>query len=220
MKTFKKSMLIVLIVMTFFVVASIGIFFMSYKTLYLSVVKTFAIQNNVDVPLVMAIIKAESKFDANAKSKANAIGLMQIKLETANYMLSLSGQAEITESELFDPQTNIELGTRYIKYLLDKFENVQVCICAYNAGETVVSAWLKDENYSSDGKTLKKIPFAETNTYLKKVMQNYRVYKNFLKVWFILIIIMLVYLTFFLFVVNLSFEDVLHLLNAKSKLKN
>lgn len=182
MKTFKKSMLIILIVMTFFVVASLGIFFLSYKISYLEIVKTFATQNNVDVPLVMAVIKAESKFDANAKSKANAIGLMQVKLETANYILSLNGQTEITESELFNPQTNIELGTRYIKYLLDKFENVQVSICAYNAGETVVSAWLKDENYSSDGKTLKKIPFAETNTYLKKVMQNYRVYKNFLKV--------------------------------------
>lgn len=182
METFKKSMLIILIAIVVMVVLGVGIFFLSFKTSYLSISKIYANEYRVDTALVMSVIKAESKFNPKAKSKANAIGLMQIKLDTANYMLQKLGETEITETELFDPKTNIKIGTKYLQYLLNKFDNVEVVICAYNAGETVVSSWLKDNNCSSDGKTLKQIPFAETSHYLKKVMFNYSVYKKIIKV--------------------------------------
>ena len=140
--------------------------------------------------LVFAIIKAESKFDANAKSSAGAVGLMQIRPSTASYVetmiskntenaahqnnpissfFSLHQTNEEFEKTLFDPKTNIKLGTRYLKYLIDKFQVLNTAICAYNAGETVVKTWLENNEYSFDGKSLKKIPFAETDRYLKKV---------------------------------------------------
>ena len=157
------------------------VFFLSFKTRHKEIVFEISSQNSVSSSLIFAVIKAESKFNPNAKSNAGAIGLMQIKLSTANYMLSLENQSEITEAELFEPKTNISLGTKYLKYLAKKFQDEQVVICAYNAGETVVNEWLKNAQYSQDGKTLSHIPFAETRNYLQKVEFNQKVYKNILK---------------------------------------
>jgi soluble lytic murein transglycosylase len=106
---------------------------------------------------------------------------MQVKLETANYMASLCGEQALVESDLFVPEINIKIGTRYFAYLFNKFENLEVSICAYNAGETVVRDWLNSSEFSADGKTLQKIPYAETQRYLKKVMFNYGVYKKMFK---------------------------------------
>ena len=181
MVSLKKIMLVCLIVAVVLFASTLGIFFYSFKTKYNDVAKVYASEFGVDVSLVMAVIKAESKFDKNALSSANAVGLMQVKLQTANYMLQKLGESEISQQQLFDPQTNIKLGTKYLQYLLAKFQNVEVSICAYNAGETIVSNWLKDSNLSNDGKTLFKIPFAETSNYLKKVLFNKNVYDVLLR---------------------------------------
>ena len=61
---------------------------------------------------------------------------------------------------------------------MNRFEDVDVVICAYNAGETVVRSWLNDNYYSNDGKTLSKIPYQETQNYLKKVKYNQNVYRK------------------------------------------
>ena len=158
-----------------------AMFFWLFKTEYKDIVFESAKQNNISSSLVFAVIKAESKFNKDAKSKANAIGLMQVKLTTANYMLSLENKSEILEKELFIPKNNIEIGTKYLKYLFDKFDNEQVVICAYNAGETVVNEWLKNKTYSQDGKTLQKIPFEETKNYLSKVLHNKKIYQKIFK---------------------------------------
>lgn len=176
MEKWKKIMLICLVSAIVLFSMAVGIFFLSFKTDFKDIATKYASEFDVDVGLVMAVIKAESKFDKNALSRANAVGLMQVKLETANYMLQKLGEQQICQAELFDPQTNIKLGTKYLQYLIGRFENVEVSICAYNAGETVVASWLADRQYSKDGKTLCKIPFAETQNYLKKVLRNKKVY--------------------------------------------
>ncbi len=158
-----------------------GIFFLSFKLKYKDIVFAESQQYDIEPSLILSIIKAESKFNPKAKSSANAIGLMQIKLETANYILFLDGESQITETDLYIPQTNIKLGTKYFLYLLNKFENVDVSICAYNAGETVVRSWLQNNDYSNDGKTLSKIPYPETENYLQKVKFNQKIYKIMLK---------------------------------------
>jgi len=63
-------------------------------------------------------------------------------------------------------------------YLTNKFTNINVVIAAYNAGEGVVSNWLKSEEYSTDGKTLIKIPYKETANYLNKVTRGINIYKD------------------------------------------
>lgn len=166
---------------TIFLFAFLCIFILAtFKTEYKEIVMAEAEKSDIDPALVFAVIKAESKFDKNAKSKAGAIGLMQIKLDTANYMLELSGEQNIDEKKLFEPETNIKIGTKYLAYLINKFKNVNTAICAYNAGETVVRNWLSDERYSSDGKCLDSIPFKETRDYLNKIIFNQKIYKKML----------------------------------------
>lgn len=181
MSKFIKSMLVVVCFIIVLTIISTSIFFLSFKTDYLDVVKIYANQFNVDTALIMSVIKAESKFNKNAISSANAVGLMQVRLETANYMLSKLGEGKISQTQLFNPQTNIKIGVKYLQYLLNRFNNLQVSICAYNAGETIVSSWLKDKKYSEDGIVLKQIPYSETSNYLKKVMINYQIYKKIIK---------------------------------------
>lgn len=181
MKTSSK-ILIIVATCTLIVLASFfSVFFISFKLDYKQQVLESSAKNDINASLVFAIIKAESKFDKNAKSRAGAIGLMQIKLESANYCMQMDGMDSLTESQLFDISTNIAVGARYLKYLLSKFEVTDTAICAYNAGETTVRQWLNNKNYSSDGKTLFKIPYAETRQYLNKVKFNETVYQKLLK---------------------------------------
>ncbi len=150
---------------------------------------------NVDKNLIASVINAESHFNKNALSNKGAVGLMQIMPSTADwlidklvrekgYILNDDGNAKSIKyvssnnKYLYDEKTNITLGSFYLSYLLKKFNNLDVCICAYNAGEGVVSKWLDNSEYSSDGKTLKKIPYSETRNYLKKVKLNLKVYTN------------------------------------------
>ena len=184
----KKILIVFILTLIFMSAIFLAIFFLSFKTSYKDIVLNYASENNIDPALVFSIIKAESKFNKNAKSSAGAVGLMQVKLETANYMLSLDGENVICENDLYIPETNINLGTRYLSYLINKFENVDVAICAYNAGETIVRSWLNNQDYSKDGKTLSKIPFVETQNYLSKVNFNQKIYKIMLKEWLFSII--------------------------------
>ena len=156
-----------------------------YKT-FLSITHPIKFKNEIELysneyglhPAVVAsVINIESSYKPQAKSNKDAIGLMQIKLETANYLNDLYLSPQLTEEELFKPSTNIKYGCMYLRYLLNKFQNIDTTLCAYNAGETRVRSWLKS-NYSLDGKTLNKIPFSETKNYLIKFKTNFKFYKN------------------------------------------
>ena len=184
----KKVLLCFAVAIIFLLALVLSYFFISFKTEFDDCVTLASNQFGVDKSLIFSIIKAESKFNKNAKSPKGAIGLMQVKLSTANYMFEknntefefLSNKTLLFENDLLDPKTNIMIGTKYIKYLLDKFDNVDVSICAYNAGETVVRGWLQNKEYSKDGKTLLKIPYVETDRYLNRVKFNQFFYKKIL----------------------------------------
>lgn len=137
---------------------------------------SYAKEFNLSPALIASVINIESSFKVNAKSNKDAIGLMQIKLSTANYLNDLNNKPYIDENELFKPKTNIEYGCKYLKYLINKFEDINVTLASYNAGETRVRTWLKSNTYSQDGKTLKFIPFEETRNYVEKINKNYKFY--------------------------------------------
>lgn len=128
--------------------------------------------------LVASVINVESSFNENAKSSKNAIGLMQLKLATANYMNELNNKEQIEEIDLFNPKTNILLGCQYLRYLIDKFRIIETALAAYNAGETRVRSWLKSGIYSTDGKTLSYIPYEETRNYVDKINNNIKFYEK------------------------------------------
>ena len=139
----------------------------------------FAKEFDLAPEFVSSVINVESSFNENAKSNKNAIGLMQIKLSTANYLDELKSRKLISESELFKPKTNIKYGCEYLKYLIDKFQNINTALASYNAGETRVRSWLKSKEFSIDGKTLTNIPYNETKNYVEKINKNLKYYQNF-----------------------------------------
>ena len=113
----------------------------------------------VDSRLVKAIIKAESDFNPRAVSKKGAMGLMQIMPENFQHL-------DIQNP--FDPEENIMGGTRYFRYLYDRFDGkLALSLAAYNAGPTTV------DNYN---KTIP--PYRETEQYVRRVLRYYRNYKR------------------------------------------
>lgn len=125
--------------------------------------------------LILAVIKEESGFNSSALSSAGAVGLMQIKEETGKYIADKMG---IEQYELSDAKTNIRFGCYYLKYLSKKFKETSTVLAAYNAGEGNVSLWLGDSEFSPDGIRLTKIPFKETEEYIKKIEKSFAKYKK------------------------------------------
>lgn len=132
---------------------------------------------NLDPALICAVINAESSFNKNAKSRSGAVGLMQILPSTAEWVAAKLN-FEYSPKMLYEPNVNINFGCYYLSYLLDKFAIEATAICAYNAGEGIVRAWLLDEKCSSNGKALNYIPYNETRYYLNKVLNNKKIYSG------------------------------------------
>ena len=131
-------------------------------------------EQKVSKSLVYAIVKAESNFDTKALSNKGAVGLMQLMPDTA---LFVAQTQNITNFDLTNPKDNLMLGICYIAYLQQKFDRQKDVVCAYNAGEGNVQNWLNEKALSSDGKSLDKIPFKETENYLKKVLRFKKIYE-------------------------------------------
>lgn len=128
---------------------------------------------NLDILLIYSIINVESSFNIDAVSPKGAIGLMQILPSTAQF---ISTKLKVENYDLKNAQTNITFGCYYVRYLLNKYQERDTAICAYNAGEGKVNEWLKNENYSKNGKTLYNVPYKETREYLEKINKNYKRY--------------------------------------------
>jgi soluble lytic murein transglycosylase len=183
-KSKKSFKYIILIAATLFVIVAMihgksMLLKMSYPLKYKEQVFKYSEQNKIDPYLVFAIIKAESGFDATATSKKNAKGLMQVTDETGQWAAKDLRISQFHKNDLYDPDTNIQIGCWYIRWLMDYFNGeLELVIAAYNGGNGNVSKWLKNKKYSSSGNTLEKIPYKETDLYLKKVSNYYGVYKK------------------------------------------
>ncbi|WP_294401616.1 lytic transglycosylase domain-containing protein [uncultured Clostridium sp.] len=150
--------------------------FFPYK--YQEYVDMYSKQYNLDPLFVLAVIKTESKFDDNAQSHKNAVGLMQITVETGEWAADKMGYSTFSKDNLYDEQYNIRMGCWYLRWLGNMFDNNRdLMVAAYNAGPTNVQNWLKDKEYSSNGKEIEYIPFGETKKYVDKVNTYYNVYE-------------------------------------------
>lgn len=147
--------------------------FLLIQKKYINYVVKYSDEYNLDKSLVYAIIKVESNFDHNATSSAGAMGLMQIIPTTAKWIADELNY-DYKQVDLYNPETNINFGCFYLKYLQNKFDDIEIIICAYNAGETVVKNWL-DENGKLD---TSKITYPETLNYYKKVMKYFNIYSK------------------------------------------
>lgn len=150
-----------------------------YPRGYSAVVTDAAKETGLDPNLIYAVIRQESRFNADAESSAGAVGLMQLTPETFEWLQKKeSGSAPLSSASLHKPEVNIKYGCRFLSFLINRYGVLHTSLCAYNAGQGRVDGWLKNAALSKDGKTLVSIPYAETKDYVRKVEQNYEQYKS------------------------------------------
>ena len=152
-----------------------------YKKEYSEYVQKYSKEYNVDENLVYAVIKAESNFDSNAKSSKDAIGLMQLVESTAKEIckkVDIQLKDNELSEKLLEPEININLGTKYLSILIEKYQNVEIAITAYNAGIGTVDNWIEKGIIKSDGSDIENIPYKETNNYVRKILRDYKIYNN------------------------------------------
>lgn len=153
-----------------------------YKLEYSKYVYKYSKENELDPFLVFAIIKNESKFNQSIESSRGAIGLMQLMESTAIEIANEIGHEVETKEMLYDPETNIKIGTKYFAYLIKHYSgNEQIALAAYNAGMGNVDKWIRDGTIKKDGSDLENIPYKETNNYVRKIIRDYRIYKKLYK---------------------------------------
>ena len=136
------------------------------------IISTQALKTNLEPSLILGLIRQESAFKENARSKANARGLMQILPSTG---LRLARSAKIpryNSSKLYQAETNITLGTRHLAGLIQKYARSDLALAAYNAGESRVDRWLKVYGDGDMAEFVEQIPFGETRNYVKQVLNN------------------------------------------------
>ena len=144
---------------------------------YESLVEKYAAEYSLDESLIFAVIKTESSFNPDAVSSAPAHGLMQITPDTFKWLKTKTGEKHDPE-ELFNPEISIKYGAFFLNMLIEEFEITETALAAYNAGRGQVNIWLKNPEYSDDGKTLKYIPFPETRYYVQKVTAAVELYEK------------------------------------------
>ena len=141
---------------------------------YWPALQTHARAQRLDPYLVLALIRQESLFDPRAVSPARAYGLMQLLPSTAAKLLGPGMELRLT-----DPDRNIELGTRYLRQLLDRYnDNLILGLAGYNAGPQAVDKWRTRFPYAEADEFVENISYRETRDYVKKVLRNYRTYRR------------------------------------------
>lgn len=127
--------------------------------------------SHADPWLLLALSKKESKFDPLAVSSANAKGLMQLIPKTASEVSEKEG------SDLFDPHTNIALGTKYLQQLLKENDGSIIgALASYNAGPQAMASWKQRFIFEDCLLFIDLIPYRETRNYISAVLSNYNWY--------------------------------------------
>lgn len=150
-----------------------------YPIGYSDMVETASMETGIDKYLIYAVIRTESNFNAEAESEVGARGLMQLMEDAFDWVkFRMEDDRSVTYDDMYDPGYNIEYGSFLLKLLYEEYGDERTALAAYHSGRGSVNGWLEDKNYSSDGKTLDKIPSDTTEHYVKKVMTAYEGYTN------------------------------------------
>jgi len=146
---------------------------------YWSAIEQDAAKNGLDPYMVASLIRQESEFNPAAISPANAFGLMQLLPSVGRSMAKEEGIRHFNDGELLNPETNILLGTRYLKQTLDKFAGqAPYAFAAYNAGDSRVTDWQSIGKYHGMDEFVESIPFTETREYVQAIVRNESIYRE------------------------------------------
>ena len=145
---------------------------------YWTDLKRFSSQNALDPYLVASLIRQESEFNPSAVSRANAVGLMQLLPKVGRTVARQEKLRHFSTTELFKPEVNLQLGTRYFREMVDKFGAFEYALAAYNAGSNRVDDWQGQGKYRDPQEFVESIPFTETREYVQAILRNANVYRQ------------------------------------------
>jgi soluble lytic murein transglycosylase len=140
-----------------------------YPLDYENIVVGHARNYDLDPALLAAVIYRESKFEADARSDSGAIGLMQIRPDTARGIALHTGGTRFRVADLYDPEINVRYGAFYLRRLIRKYGSERLALAAYNAGQGNVDRWLAAG---------RQIGFPETRAYVDDVLELRGIYRH------------------------------------------
>ncbi len=143
------------------------------------VIRQQAKEKDLDPALVAAVIYGESRFRPR-KSKAGAVGLMQIMPDTALFIAKKSGGTKFEIDDLGDPQVNIAYGSWYMHFLSERYNGRDLLVlAAYNAGHNRVDKWRASARARGEPLSrVDQIPLAETRSYVRTVFEAQAKYRE------------------------------------------
>ncbi len=142
-----------------------------YPFPYWELIGAWAQRRNLSPAMVMALVRQESRFEAQILSRSGAVGLMQVMPATGQWIASKIGRQRYS---LKHPPDNVEFGTWYLDYTHQRYgNNSMLAIASYNAGPGSVGRWLQARGLGDPDEFVDAIPFDETRDYVKKVFGNY-----------------------------------------------
>ena len=135
-------------------------------------------KNGLDPYLVASLIRQESEFNAGVVSHANAWGLMQLLPSVGKSMAKKEGLKGFNANQLLNPTVNLELGTKNLRLVLDRFGGQpEYALAAYNAGDVPVRQWMAAGSYQDIAEFVESIPYTETREYVQAILRNREIYR-------------------------------------------
>jgi soluble lytic murein transglycosylase len=146
-------------------------FTLRYPMPYQDVFRGYAATHGVDEAWVLGLVRQESRFNTDARSNAGAAGLMQVMPRTARYVAAKIGLRNYRPKTVTEVETNVTLGTGYLRLVMEQLGHPVLASAAYNAGPRRARRW-RDDGPLEGAVYIESIPFPETRDYVKKVMAN------------------------------------------------
>jgi soluble lytic murein transglycosylase len=143
---------------------------------YWALIQEVSVDFDYDPRIFHSLVREESSFNKDIRSWAGAKGLSQLMPATARRVASWLGRS-VSSATINDPELNLAIGSRYLHYLFDHFDNnAFLAVAGYNAGEGNVGKWVTRFGHIPSDEFVEHIPFRETRHYVKRVLGTYRTY--------------------------------------------
>ncbi len=151
-----------------------------YPLKYWPQIREEAKRQGLDPYQIAGIIRQETVFNPAARSRANAIGLMQLLPSTGQAVARKNslGGGRISTADLYNPVLNLQLGVAYVRELVERFDRFEYVAAAYNGGPTRVSRWINELPGDEIEEWVESIPLTETRLYVQGVFRNIRQYQR------------------------------------------
>ncbi len=152
---------------------------LTFPLAYRELLEKYAARRNLDPYFLAALIRQESEFNPRAVSRARAYGLTQVLPATGRILARELGIRAFRTSTLYDPNANLNMGTHYLRRLIDGLEGyTEAALAAYNAGRSRALRWLTWAEFREPAEFVETIPFTETRNYVQTVLRNAEIYRQ------------------------------------------